>query len=293
MGLSGYFNENRYSKHLETRKYVLNKPSKEGDAQSLTSTPQASSCLLERLSVLKEILNQDGFIFLKLDRALDDDELIAFCGALGTPLPEKPEEISNFVRRGIILEVKEAFSYAPDVSMQPFSKNAILVHTENSRSPLSEQPRYIAFQCIECVGDDCPTYLFPMKDIADTLDKEDQKILHQTYYDQSQDDAAPILRMINGIPIFSFRDFGSDSLNWRYAGEEKISTARVNQAIENLLTAIYQARRSQVKWEPQSLFIFDNFRFFHAKPENIGNPHELVRHLDRVRIAKIEQDVTP
>lgn len=281
--LKGVFNQKNHQSYVFIRNKALS-----GDLNQVGSHV-VSYKRLDSPNYLSEgatfdQLKEDGYVFFKLSNSLEDESILKFSSSLGDPLPELPDELSSFVRHGIILEVKERFSSAPGVDMQPFSREAILVHTENSRSPLSDQPRYILFQCRQADPNDSPTYLYPMADVANFLSSEEREILSHLYYD-GIDGAVPIFRKESGMPIFSFRDFGVSSLKWKYGGHDDVTDNLVNQALEKLLVSIYETPALRVAWEPNSVFVFDNFRYFHAKPKNLSSKKRFARHLDRVRIG--------
>lgn len=283
MILTGYFSENNYSGHTEVRQKTLNT----ADLKTTVVLAQdlESASLATITDSVKDGLLRDGFAFFRLPSTLDDKNYLDLSNALGIVMPEDPEEISQFVRHGAILEVKERFNKEASTDMQPFSRDAILVHTENSRSLLTDQPRYIAFQCISHKGADSPTLLMPMTEISEMLTSRQKAILMYTSY-QGLEQQVPILREEEYGPVFSFRDFGSSELLWSYTGEMNIEDDEINEAVEALLTSIYSTRLLQVEWKPSTLFIFDNFRFFHAKPESLTTDPNLDRHLDRIRIGE-------
>ena len=167
MILKGYFSERNYSDHTGVRRKALNTSDLE---TTIVSAQDLESANLATITdSVKGGLLRDGFAFFRLPSTIDDQSYLDLSNALGIVMLEDPEEISQFVRQGAILEVKERFNKEASTDMQPFSRDAILVHTENSRSLLGDQPRYIAFQCISHKGADSPTLLMPMTEISEML----------------------------------------------------------------------------------------------------------------------------
>lgn len=276
MILSGIFHKETYGAYLKARQSVLCP----GGAWR-TIHPETVQRI--DLEVLKGILDRQGYAHFQMGESLDDNNIMDIAGRLGPLLAELPEELVSYVRHGIILEVKEHFIKAPGIDMQPFSREAVLVHTENSRSPIEDQPKYIIFQCLAAGKFDSPTLLFPMEQIAGNISQEDKEILKHLKY-RNFPEAPPFYRKENGNSVFSFRDFGDVPLEWIYKGNE-FSAERINEAVENLMHTIYQTMPYEIKWTSSSIFVFDNTRFFHAKPENLQNGDSLDRHLDRIRIG--------
>ena len=268
MNLQGIFDESRYNAHKVARTRTLATPGFSSRVISPIPAPAKGKALQD---AILDALHDDHFVFFKLDHPLSDLEYFRLASFIGRPMNEDPEEISSFVRQGCILEVKERFNKETSVDMQPFSRAAVLVHTENSRSPLGEQPRYIAFQCITHMGEDSPTLMFSMDEVLRSLSGQDITILEHTYYPNLVG-RMPILRCDETYGrVFSFRDFGGSNLEWVNDFPE-IDDHAVNKALENLLNAIYSSRPLAVNWEPNTLFVFDNFKFFHGKPESFDRP---------------------
>lgn len=122
-----------------------------------------------------------------------------------------------------------------------------------------------------------------MRNIAKNLSALDKDILSNLRYANAQS-AVPIFREEHGCPIFNFRDFGRTPLEWICENQEYSANA-VNRSLSNLLEAIYAEPTMRVSWHENSIFVFDNFKFLHAKPESLSKSANLVRHLDRVRIG--------
>lgn len=234
--------------------------------------------------IARDTVIKEGFALLSTQEPMASDRFIHLAQCFGEPLVEISEDIHSYVDQSVILHVREFFKQAPDKTLEPFSRNAVLAHTENSASPLSRRPSFLIFSCLEAQMDDSPTFLMPMSGIEAALSETTKDILRQTFYDEEGEELPPIMRLEGGRSIFSYRDFFPHPLQWKCADTSR-SVEEVNNALCELLTAVYTVPCIATHWSPGDIMILDNKKFFHAKPVSRSASAELRRHLLRIRVV--------
>ena len=281
-GMNGVFVEQRSDRHVALRRQLLTTSS------SLIDLPVsrcASSELLGRLGDdLGQILAADGVICVELDRLLSTVQFLELGARLGTAQPETDDSVAQFVEDAVILNVLSRYEATEDVRIQPFSVGCLNMHSEGSRKTVAYQPRYIVLMCCS-PGDEATaslTILAPMVDVRRRLAPETLLVLSRTRYAQNVN-GPMIAREFDDRIVFSFRDFGSQPLEWLYEGDDA-DAERIRGAIEDLLAAIYSAAAINVPWRSGFLLIIDNWCFFHGKTAARG-VSDRPRHLKRLRIC--------
>lgn len=199
-------------------------------------------------------------------------------------MPETDAAVLPYVEHGIMLNLTADAGRTSDASLQPFATNFLTLHTEGSTRPADRQPRYIVLMCCEPgYGTAARTVLVPMAEVRRRLSTRDADLLSRVRY---RDAAAmpPLLRDVGGCPVFSFRDFHTQPLEWVLDGEEA-EAGEVDPALRRLLTAMYRPAGSRaVEWQRGMLLAVDNHRFFHGRTAGDGRVPETPRHLKRLRL---------
>ncbi|NRQ33073.1 hypothetical protein HII36_14660 [Nonomuraea sp. NN258] len=248
-----------------------------GPAPAVRSGPVPADGLLADLA-------ETGLALRRFDRPLTNGEFRELGAALGSPMAETDPAVQPFVEDRVVLNLISSHEETMDASLQPFAANYLSLHSESSGRPVAEQPRYLALMCRE-PGDDpgaALTVLTPMASVAGRLTEDELAILRATRY-RHGDPRLRLTRTENGRPVFSFRDFMAQPLEW--VTEADAAAEEVNAAIGALLAAMYDpGPATAVQWEPGLLVVFDNRVFFHGRT---ARPHPATRrrHLKRLRIV--------
>jgi TfdA family taurine catabolism dioxygenase TauD len=231
-------------------------------------------------------LREFGLAAVQLDEPLSNDRFMVFGSLLGTAMPETDPSVKPYVESNVILNVVSEYDHTSDVSLQPFAANFLTLHTESSGRRAEEQPRYIVLMCCD-PGDDATeaqTVLVPMTAVERRLTSGKIAILSQTRYRNSHRGPS-IVRTLDGRFVFSFRDFISQTLEWRYAGDDRNADA-INIAIRALLASMYAPDTAAgVNWTRGMLIIIDNTFFFHGRAAGPVATATRRRHLKRLRIV--------
>jgi alpha-ketoglutarate-dependent taurine dioxygenase len=112
------------------------------------------------------------------------------------------------------------------------------------------------------------------------LTPREREVLSRTRYAHLPP-GEPVLRPGEDAPVFSFRDFLTDTLDWVNDGGD--DPAEVNAALESLLTAMYAPGARGVRWSAGLLVVIDNTRHFHGRTAGETSTSR-PRHLKRLRI---------
>ncbi len=258
-----------------------------------TNPEEISSCFEQ----VKDVLKTFGAMRINLERTLTNQEFIRFGTLLGDLIPERAQAVRQYVEDEFVLNTKQELAETEDIDLQPFAENYITLHTEMSLSPILEQPRFIVLMCEQAPAPNTggQTILASMGDVYERLLPVDKNILRHTHYQQGRgQDSSPyetrlpaFLFSRNNRPVFSFRDFNNQPLEWYYDGEEQDSgtSQRVNESLYRLLMAMYDRRKVQgIHWKYGTLFVIDNTFFFHGKSYCRIRPGTPPRWLKRLRI---------
>jgi len=225
----------------------------------------------------------EGVAVAQLDGPLAEDAFLHFGTCLGRPMAEQDPAVQPYVTRKVILNLVAEHDEFANVSLAPFSTNYLSLHSEGSGRPVCEQPRYIALMCHEPGHATlAQTVLAPMALVNTRLSHLQRHILSQTRY-QADAGVPMILRKVGVRPVFSFRDFIGQTLDWTSAADAPQEA--VNASLRGLLAAIYRPGTLKgIRWRRGLLVIIDNTVFFHGRtagsPDMAGAP----RHLQRLRI---------
>ena len=230
-------------------------------------------------------VERDGIALVSLGQPVEVDRFLTFGRYFGTAMSERDPAVQPFVQDDVVLNLLSEGRCTSDSSLQPFASNELNIHSESSGRALTEQPRYIALLCVD-PGEDArqsQTILISMADVDDRLTADERAILTQTRYSRNPN-APPLLRSLDGRPVFSFRDFGKAELDWTYFGDTADADA-VKKALRALLAAIYGSNAIGMQWAAGDLALIDNMRFFHGRTRGVIDPSSPPRHLMRLRLV--------
>lgn len=237
------------------------------------------------VSRMRSAAHIEGAAAVLLDRALTGDEFLDFARAWGRPIEEQDPAVQSFVEQACILNLIARWDATDDVDRQPFSTSPILMHTEGSRRPLAAQPRHLLFQCLDPPepGEGGHTMLVRMEDVAARLTSQVRSVLQNVRY--RGQGMPPILRYEDGLPVFSFRDFGSQPLEW--ISDTPVASADVEDALATLVDALYDPSIVYgLAWRRHLLVAIDNRRLFHGRTAAIAPRLKgKGRVLQRIRVA--------
>ncbi|MFF7700763.1 TauD/TfdA family dioxygenase [Streptomyces lydicus] len=279
---SGCFAESKADQHLALRHELL-----ETDA-ALTLQPNAhlppDAGADNAATLLRDRLTADGYALLQLDEPLSTADFIAVGKTLGDPMPETDAAVLPYVEHGIMLNLTADAGRTSDASLQPFATNFLTLHTEGSTRPAQRQPRLIVLMCCEPGdGTAARTVVVPMAAVRRRLSPDDAALLARVRY-RAADPPPPLLRTVDGAPVFSFRDFHTAPLEWELSGDPADGD-EVGPALRRLLAAMYHpAEARAVEWRRGMLLAVDNHRFFHGRTAGDGRVPEIPRHLKRLRL---------
>lgn len=236
------------------------------------------------VSLLREQLAASGLAAVRLDRMLTAEEFLTLARLWGTPIPEHSPGVQPFVEHECILHLVMRWGGTDNVDRQPFSASPILLHTEGSRRPIVDQPRFLLFDCIEPPADGSGggTIVVPMADVVTQLDTATRAVLSGIVY--VGEGMPPVLRWEGGRPVFSFRDFGTE---WPDLSlPPGIDSADAVPALIALLHALYRRDALySVRWQPNMVVVLDNWRLFHGRTAVAERADRWdARHLRRIRV---------
>ena len=281
--IEGTFREQPADAHVSLRADLLERerPLRRPE-YTATSGVRHTDGLLDATS--RAALHHDGLLVLDLDEPLSNDAFIALGEQLGTLIPETDPAVEGRVDDGVVLNVVTTEEASADTAIQPFASNALTLHSEGSGRDAAAQPRFVVLMCCD-PGEDgavMSTVLVPMDAVARRLDSHTQAILRALRYRHGT--PPPILRTIDGRPVFSFRDFRADPLDWRFTGDLTAADS-VSAAVRSLLASMYDpTTAAALTWRRGLMVVIDNRRFFHGRcaARGVGTVHR--RHLKRLRI---------
>ncbi|HUQ54088.1 TauD/TfdA family dioxygenase [Lentzea sp.] len=236
----------------------------------------------EVAGVVQASLRQHGAAVVELEGILSDDDFRAFGAHLGNAMPETDPAVQPFVTDGVILNLVTRHAHTADTSLQPFAENSLSLHAEGSGRTAGQQPRYIVLMCQDPGADpaSAQTVLVPMSDVHQRLSPEHRAVLSRTRYAHLPA-GETILRELDGRPVFAFRDFLHDKLEWVNEGDD--SDDAVDQALQALLAGMYTTGATGVHWRRGLLVVIDNTYFFHGRTAGVSSPAH-PRHLKRLRL---------
>ncbi|MFD9389290.1 TauD/TfdA family dioxygenase [Streptomyces sp. NPDC060000] len=234
---------------------------------------------------VSEQLWHRGLAAVQLDAPLAHDRFLALGDYLGTAIPETDPAVLHYVEDGIVLNLRSEHAPTADMSLQPFARNPLSLHSESSGTALAKQPRYIVLMCVD-PGDDAEhavTVLVPMQEVARRLAPRTLELLSHTRY-RDRPEVPPIARRVDGHWVLSFRDFLGQELQWTHSGDDTDAES-VNAALRELLTAMYEPEQAAgVRWRRGLLVVIDNTYYLHGRTAGPVAPPRRQRHLKRLRI---------
>ncbi|GAA2206581.1 hypothetical protein GCM10009850_020390 [Nonomuraea monospora] len=229
-------------------------------------------------------LASTGCAVVQLDEPLPARRFLAFGALLGEAMPEKDPAVLPYVEEEVILNLRREHATTADVSLQPFATNSLSLHTESSGRKAAEQPRYIVLMCVAPGHDPTAsqTVLVPMAAVESRIGPQAAATLRVTRYRHSAE-GPHLLRTVDGRPVFSFRDFLSQTLQWTHLGQDADD---VNRAVLSLLAAMYGTSATGVHWARGMIVVIDNTFFFHGRTASppAAAASAAPRHLKRLRI---------
>ncbi|MCD0451618.1 TauD/TfdA family dioxygenase [Actinocorallia sp. API 0066] len=228
---------------------------------------------------------RDGLLRADLAEPLSTERFLAFGDGLGKPLPESDPFVLPWVEHGVVLNLVDEYAHPEDPARQPFSAAALTLHSERSDRAVAAQPRYVVLMC--CAADPAErlaqTVLVPMASVHDALTPDERRVLAATRC-RSDHDVPPILRYVQGRPVFAFRDLGDAPFRW-VCPDGAASPAEVDGALRALLAAMYQPRNATgIRWRRGTLAVIDNTFSFHGRSAAGAARRPRRRHLKRLRI---------
>jgi hypothetical protein len=208
-------------------------------------------------------------------------DFVALGERFGTLLAETDPATAAYVQNSVVLSLRDELR-SSDSRFAPFTPGPLTLHTEGSRRPAQQQPRYIVLMCIDpgAAGDSSQTLLVPIEQILGGLDEQDVDVLTRTR-EAVVDGTAPFLAREDGQPRLSFRDLGAE----QYVLESSCDPQAVARALRNLVVACYSARPMfGTRWRRGDLVVIDNRRWMHGRT-SAAPPSGRPRHLQRLRVV--------
>ncbi len=234
--------------------------------------------------ITEQLWNQ-GLAVVQLDEPLPHHRFIELGEFLGTATPETDPAVQPFVQERVILNLRSRHAPTLDVSLQPFARNSLSLHSESSGAGVAKQPRYIVLMCVT-PGEDtghARTVLVPMREVARRLSPSTLELLSRTRYRDSPE-APAIARRVDDRWVFSYRDFLDQELRWTHSRPDT-DPGTVDAALRELLAAMYAPQETiGVRWRRGLLVVIDNTYHFHGRTAGAAAPPRQERHLQRLRI---------
>jgi alpha-ketoglutarate-dependent taurine dioxygenase len=281
----GSFLERESDPHVASRRALIEEPNVLPAPDVPVVMARAANVLGPAVDALVASVAEHGLGVLQLDEPLSNSRFCELGTLFGNAMPETDPAVLPQVEGDVVLNLISAHGHTSDVSRQPFGTNALSLHTEGSGRATAEQPRYIILMCCNPGGDAtaAQTVLVPMATVHDRLPADVAQLLSRTRY-RTTHDVPWLLRQEAGRPVFSFRDFQQQTLEWELDG--MADPEAVSDAIRQLLRAIYtRAGVSGVHWRRSAVVVLDNRYFFHGRVAGAVEPLGEPRHLKRLRIA--------
>lgn len=231
--------------------------------------------------LLADGLDTDGLGLAHVRDPLDVDDFLALGHRFGRPLEETDPAVAPFVQRSTVLSLHDRVRSDED-RLAPFTPRPLTLHTEGSRRPSAQQPRYIILMCVDpgVAGDSAQTILVPIPRIVDRLTADDLATLSNVR-EVVVPGTAPFVHVADDRPRLSFRDLGEDF----YQLESNADKATTLRALERLVDACYSARPvSGTRWRRGDIVAIDNHRWMHGRTGS-SPASGSARHLQRLRIV--------
>lgn len=252
------------SSYLESRKTVLSGRANYG---RILTYRDANTNFSEH--EIKNDLCSQGYSAVLLARDEGDKSLTEKFKILGNPLLELENQGMAEESTSYILNLKCLYSSTTNKSLQPFSGNALTLHTEHSARPVEVQPKYIVLYCVNSghKEDRVFTIMQPIDQILSVLSPAVVKILKNTRYN-FKSNSPQIIRVEKGRKILAFRDFMDEPLPW-ICTVDGVTEQDVNNSIESLINSMYVAvSLTAIAWSTGLAVVFDNTRFLHGRTQS-------------------------
>lgn len=230
---------------------------------------------------LTEGIATHGIGFAHVTDPLDIEGFIALGCKFGTPLPESDPSIAPFVHESVVLSLQDDQRSEAD-QLTPFTPRPLTLHTEGSRRPTDQQPRFIILMCVDpgSAGDASQTVLVPIPAILAQLSEREIRTL-SGMRETIAPGSPPLIRWTDKGPQLSFRDLGETC----YELESAASEQTTERALSALVRACYLARPvNGTRWRRGDIVAIDNQRWMHGRTGATVNG-ERPRHLQRMRIV--------
>jgi alpha-ketoglutarate-dependent taurine dioxygenase len=212
---------------------------------------------------MRRSVEAEGVATVVLDKALEGAEFLSFGKEWGTPINEHASLLQPFVEAGCILNLFAHWKGTQDPDRQPLATAPILLHSESSRRPLAEQPRYLLFSCLAQAETDegAQTAVVRMQDVFERLSEQSRETLARLRLGA---DLPAVLRHERERAVFSFRDFGAEPTIW--ASDASVDARDAEAALVDLLRCLYSRDLLRaLTWQRHTLVALDNHRVFHGR----------------------------
>ncbi len=227
----------------------------------------------------------DGIAMLDFGAPLETSRFIELAARLGRPIPLRSRSIQHAAEHDVVLNLGGGFELSGTSSDGATSAAPLLLHTEESRTPIDRQPRLLSLMCVSAPPHGGRTLLSPFGRVFKRLSPGQRSTLRRiSYADHS---ASPtLLRGPATRPIFAFRDPGGTPLRWRVAPRAglRVDATAGNRAIAALIQAMYASVHCALVWRPGLIVILDNRALFHGRTGVEQTDPTCRRHLKRIRL---------
>lgn len=246
--------------------------------------PAPVSDIEDAETALKDQIAEHGLGWIQFAEPLADADFAELGRRFGHLMVEDAPDVQPFVTDQVILNLRQS-QLSGRVEEAPFEAKELLLHTEGSRRPAAQQPRFIVLYCVDAGSDHgSQTVLIPFADVLDRLDVATRELLQVTH-DARADQTPHVLEPWGQGLAFSFRDLGDETYLW----ETPHSPDDAQAALDDILQTCYSTGEVYGShWSPGMLMVIDNRRWFHgrtwSRPAE-GSP--VPRHLKRLRIQDV------
>lgn len=266
---TGVFIEQPFHRHVTSREAALRQACWLPEPASLPRFELAAEAVEAAMDEVTAAVEEAGIAKLRLDRIVDNDELVAFGRHFGDVMVhDTSPDLQGQLEGGHVFNLRQEHAATTgDYALALISKNELTMHSEVCVRSAPKQPRYIALLCLEPSPPDTggQTVFVPMADVHARLSEDQAQMLGEAHFSEFLM-SPPILSMREGRPVFSFRDFKNDLMWWRYVGSRTLADGEFNRAIRVVLEGMYDAASwFGISWSAGEIVIFDNWRFFHGR----------------------------
>ena len=265
----GVYVEQPFHAHVAAREVALRRTQWLPEPDRVPRFDLDVAALDDALDPVVEAVARAGIAKARFDRVLCNEELVAFGRPFGNVMViNTSPDLRDQVQGPHVFNLRHEHALTTgEYSLALISQNHLTMHSEVCVRSAPDQPRYIALLCLEPSPRDTggQTVFVAMDEVVARLTPEQAQVLRQAHF-RDFPDSPPLLSWRAGRPVFSFRDFGSELLWWRYVGERALADGEFNRAIRALLAAIYDADLwFGIEWHAGEVLVFDNWRFFHGR----------------------------